>query len=86
MVAWATVTRAWEIEVASPHTVRAEHDMINGMTILLLDDQEICRHTRMFWNVAFEHRFAVDGTPCLLRMLPNTWNFQCELWVDAKLQ
>ena len=86
MSSWAKVTREWRIEVASSHTVRAELDMLSGIIALLLDDQEIFRRTRHFWDAAYEHRFAVDGTQCLLRILAGTWNAEYELWVGDKLQ
>lgn len=78
--------REWEIGVASPHTVRVAHNLLIGKVVLSLDGREIFRREHRFWDTGCEHRFAVDGTRCLLRILYRTWHYEYELWVDGRLQ
>lgn len=80
------VVKEWEIEIAGPHTVRVEHNTISGKLVISLDGEEILRRPRKFWDTGCEHRFTVDGTRCLVRVVYITYHCLYELWVDGKLQ
>jgi hypothetical protein len=81
------VVREWTITKPHPHLVRVEHwHLFSGKARVLVDGQVIYYRHSKFWDTGFEHRFEVDGYPCLVRVLYRTWHFEYELWVDGKLQ
>ena len=83
-----TIVKEWHIELPAPHTVRVEHSWITGRVLLFLDDQEVFRRPRKFWDVGCKHPFACDGARGLLRVFCGYWlgMFEYQLWVDGKLQ
>jgi len=77
----------WTISKPTPHTVRVEHwCAFSGKARVLVDGQESFFRKWKLWDTGFEHRFELDGLPCIVRALYRTWLYEYELWVDGKLQ
>ena len=79
--------REWTISLPKPHGFRVEHwRLITGKARILVDGQEIYHRRSKFWDTGFEHRFELDGLPCIVHALYRTWIYEYELWVDGKLK
>jgi hypothetical protein len=79
--------REWNVKLDTPHTVRVEHSSaISEKVVVTLDGKEIYRRNGKFWDTGMEHRFLLDGKPCILRILYRTLSYDCELWADARLE
>jgi hypothetical protein len=79
--------REWTVKFDTTHSVRVEHhSALSGRVVILVDGREVFRRPRKFWDFGLEHRFQLDGRPCLLRIQVRTYNFDYELWADHKLQ
>jgi hypothetical protein len=79
--------REWNVKLDTPHTVRVEHSSaISGKVVVILDGKEIYRRGGKLWDAGMEHRFSIDGKPCILRILDRTWRWEYKLWADRKLQ
>ena len=76
----------WHIEQPSEHTVRIEHGFWSGRAAIYLDGEELFRRGIELWDTGFEHRFKIDGVPCILRVINRPFHFTYELWADGKLQ
>ena len=82
-------TRKWLVETENPHTVQVNHwnTWFSGKVHIYVDDELIYeRHLKLFDYSPLEHRFKLDGLPCIIRILYGTWHYEYELWVDGKLQ
>lgn len=81
------VSREWFIETENPHTVRVDHwKMWSGRVHIYVDDELIFERQRKLNDTGLEHRFKLDGLPCIIRIFYRTFQFEYELWVDGKLQ
>ncbi len=79
--------REWNLSKPKSHFVRVEHRwLFSGKASIFVDDQQIYHRSSKFWDVGFEHRFELDGLPCIVRAMYRTWHCEYELWVDGKLQ
>lgn len=79
--------REWTFSKPSHHVVRVEHwGLFSGKARIEVDGKEIYQRSSKFYDTGFEHRFELDGVPCIVRALCRTWNYEYELWVDGKLQ
>ena len=79
--------REWSVKLDTQHAVRVEHhSAISGRVVILVDGREAYRRRSKFWDLGLEHRFQLDGKPCLLRIRLVTWHYEYELWVDGRLQ
>ena len=79
--------KEWNVKLNTPHTVRVEHSSaITGKVVIVVDGKEIYRRSGKIWDTGMEHRFQLDGKPCILRILHRTWHYEYELWADQKLQ
>ncbi len=79
-------TQEWHIEHPKKHVVRVEHGFWSGRAAIRLDHNEIFRRGVKLFDTGFEHRFAIDGLPCILRVINRPFHYTYELWVDGKLQ
>jgi hypothetical protein len=79
-------TREWNIEQPSKHAVRIDHSFWSGRAVIYLDGQDLFRRGIKVWDTGFEHRFKIDGVPCIVRVITRPFHFTYELWVDGKLQ
>jgi hypothetical protein len=92
--------REWTIKIPTPHHIAVELGgwLWNGNRILI-DSQEIWRRPQrsivdslrdFLWGATgyggFEHRFELDGLPCIIRVLHRLTHLEYELYVDGKLQ
>jgi mannose-6-phosphate isomerase-like protein (cupin superfamily) len=81
------LVREWTISRPAPHIVRVEHwRVFSGKARILVDDEQIYFRRSKFYDTGFEHRFVLDGFPCIVRALYRTWHYEYELWIDGKLQ
>ncbi len=82
------VIRQWIVETETPHTVRVNHwRPWSGKVHIHVDDELIFERCRKYYyDTGLEHRFKLDGLPCIIRILYRTWHYEYELWVDGKLQ
>jgi len=81
------VTREWLVETETPHTVRVDHWWIwSGRAHIYVDDELIFERRRKIYDIGLEHRFKLDGLPCIVRILHRILHYEYELWVDGKLQ
>ena len=81
------LVREWTVSKPKPRVVRIEHwRLFSGKARILVDGDEIYHRSGKFWDTGFEHRFDLDGFPCIVRALYRTWNYEYEFWVDGKLQ
>lgn len=81
------LVREWTISKPKPHLVRVEHwQLFSGKARILMDGQENYHRNSKLWDTGFEHRFELDGLPCIVRVLYRTWDYEYELWIDGKLQ
>jgi len=78
--------REWETTTPPGHMVRVEHDFWSGRTIIYLDGEQIFERGRKFWDTGLEHRFTIDGVPCIIRIMNRLFDYTYELWADGKLQ
>lgn len=84
--------REWTIAKPQPHRIAVEFGgLLDKFSArILLDDNEIHREPRRwlpdFTGGGFEHRFELDGLPCIVRVLRRFTHFEYELWLDGKLQ
>ena len=78
-------TTEWHITNPQKHGVRLEHDFWSGKAALFVDATQIFARGVTLWDTGFEHRFAVEGLPCILRVISRPFHFTYELWVDGKL-
>jgi len=76
----------WHIAEPKPHTVSVEHGFWSGKAIICVDNQEIFRRTGKLWDTGLEHRFDIDGVPCIVRIIHRFLSYSYELWVDGKLK
>ena len=79
-------TTEWRINEPKPHIVRLDHGFWLSDTVIYVDDNEIFRRSGKFWDTGLEHRFNIDGIPCIIRIIFRTFIYTYELWVDGKLQ
>ncbi|HEV3385923.1 MAG TPA: hypothetical protein VG097_13985 [Gemmata sp.] len=81
------IVREWTISKPYPHLVRVEHaHVLSGKAKILVDGEWIYQRGSTLWDMGFEHRFELDGLPCIVRVLYRTWHYEYELWIDGKLQ
>jgi hypothetical protein len=80
------MTRVWNVNTGSGHAVRLDHGFWSGKALIQLDGEDIFRRGLKIFDTGFEHRFQVDGVPCIIRVLNRPFAFTYELWVDGKLQ
>jgi hypothetical protein len=80
------MTKEWQIKCPEKHDVRVEHNFLSGKAAVTVDATQIFGRGVTLWDIGFEHRFAVEGLPCILRVIRHTYHFTYELWVDGKLQ
>ena len=78
--------REWRIVSPPGHTVRIEHGFWSGRALIYLNGEKIFERNRKLWDLGLEHRFAIDGSPCILIVISRPLHFTYELWVDGKLQ
>ena len=78
--------REWSIGTAKPHVVRVQHWRLSGAARITLDGETIYQRGLKWWDTGFEHRFELEGLPCIVRALYRTWHYEYELWVNGKLQ
>ncbi len=79
--------REWTISKPRPHLLCVEHQwLFSGKARILVDGQPIHDRSPRFWDVGFEHRFELEGLPCIVRVLYRTWHYEYEFWMDGKLQ
>ncbi len=80
-------TRKWLVETETPHTVQVDHwNTWSGRIHIYVDDELIFERNRKLFDTGLEHRFKLEGLPCIIRIFYRTWMFEYELWVDGKLQ
>ena len=48
--------------------------------------QEVFRRSGKLWDNGLEHRFDIDGVPCIVRIILRVLSYSYELWVDGKLK
>ncbi len=78
--------RTWSIETPQPHEVAVRHAAYwTGKVILEVDGREVFRRERKLFDRGLEHRFEVDGRPCILRIRYLLWVYEYELFVDGRL-
>ena len=78
--------REWEIGTPATHTVMIDHSYWFGTATVHLDGAQVHRRGWKFCDTGFEHRFKIDGVPCIVRVFNRPFAFTYELWVDGKLQ
>jgi len=77
--------RTWTIEVdGNNHTVAVEHGYWSGKRVITLDGN-ILEKSRKFWDTGSEHRFDVDGRPCILKIRNSPFHYDFELFLDGRL-
>lgn len=76
----------WTIEEPQPHTVSVQHGFWSGKAVINVDGAEIFRRAGKFWDTGLEHRFELDGVPCIVRIINRPFSYSYELWVDGKLK
>ncbi len=83
--------REWTVSTPSSRRVTVEH-FWNGAAGLVVDGEKVHDHNPKYYcDVAdrgFEHRFELDGLPCIVRVLrrgPFGW-YEYELYLDGRLQ
>ena len=79
--------REWTVKLNTRHVVRVEHhSAISGRAVILVDGSEVFRRSHKVYDTGLEHRFQLDGRPCLIRIRLMAWHYEYELWVDGRLQ
>ena len=76
----------WDINEPKPHVVSLQHGYWWSKTTIWVDNQEILRRPGKFWDFGLEHRFDIDGVPCIVRIILRFYCYTYELWVDGKLK
>jgi hypothetical protein len=56
---------------------------LSGYRVITVDGQVVVRDGK-FWDTGSEHRFEVEGIPCILRIRHQVFGYEYELWVDGK--
>lgn len=79
-------TREWSFSLADPHSVTLTHGAVSGQVVIALDGREVFRRESKVWDTGLEHRFEVEGKPCIVRIIARSTHADYELWVDGKLQ
>ena len=80
-------TRKWLVETETPHTVKVDHwNTWSGRVHIYVDDELIFERNRKLFDAGLEHRFKLEGLPCIIRIFYRSFTFEYELWVDGKLQ
>lgn len=74
----------WKFEQEGPHHISIDHDYWSGRASISVDEQVIFSRDRTFWDTGLEHRFQLDGLPCIIRVIARGFHFSYELWVDGK--
>jgi hypothetical protein len=78
--------RQWQVEKPAAHSVMVEHWRISGKARISVDGNVIYQRDSKLYDTGFEHRFKIDGLPCIVRAMYRTWCYEYELWMDGKLQ
>jgi hypothetical protein len=76
--------RQWRLEKPGPHTVVLEHGWL-GRCRLSVDGTLIEERSKKIWDTGWEHRFEIEGLPCIARVIYRGLHYDYELWVDGKL-
>ena len=88
-----TVARPWHLtwgataeEVAGslPGDEQVANATYISNRVITVDGQVVERSEKPF-DTGSEHRFEVDGHPCILRIRHQLIGYEYELWVDGKL-
>lgn len=79
-------TREWKLSILESHVVTVRHGLVSGQVVVLVDGREVFRRESKLWDTGLEHRFELDGKPCMLRVLVRGTHAEYELWVDGRLQ
>ena len=80
--------RTWLVEGKTSQTVKIEHEFVwfgNRIRIWIEDNLIYERKPKLF-DLGEEFRFKIEDQPCIVRIIPRTFDFSYELWVDGKLQ
>ncbi len=77
--------KTWTIEIdGNRHNVGIEHGFWSGKRVITLDGNTIERSCKLI-DTGSEHRFDVDGQPCILKIRSSAFSFDYELFVDGRL-
>jgi hypothetical protein len=79
-------SRDWAFTLSAPHSVRVEHSAMSGKVVISVDGRNIFERESKTWDTGLEHRFEVEGKPCIIRIVYKTWHYDYELWVEGRLQ
>lgn len=79
-------TTEWRIEAPKAHNISVVHGFWSGKAIIRVDNQEVFHRSGKLWDTGLEHRFEVDGVPCIVRIIHRLFSYTYELWVDGKLK
>ncbi len=74
------------VETPKSHTVRVKYSQFSGTTYIWVDEELIYERQYRLFDIGLEHRFKLDGLPCIVRIFHRTWDYAYELWIDGKLQ
>ena len=82
------VTKKWLVETATAQTIKVEHGFVwfGNRIRISIDDELIYERKPKFVDLGDEHRFKIENQVCIVRIIPRTFDFQYELWIDGKLQ
>jgi hypothetical protein len=77
--------KTWTIEVdGRRHSVELRHGVWSGQRAVILDGNTIEESGQLF-DTGSEHRFEVEGHPCILKIRSSVLSFDYELYLDGKL-
>lgn len=76
----------WRFSCPEKHVVCLSFGYWSGKATIELDGKEIFCRPRKRFDSGLEHRFEVDGVPCIIRIILRGLVFTYELWADGKLK
>ncbi len=77
--------KTWAIDVdGHRHTIELRHGVWSGQRAIVLDGNTIEESGKLL-DTGSEHRFDVDGHPCILKIRSSGFAFDYEFYVDGKL-
>ena len=77
--------KTWTIDVdGHQHVVEVRHNIWLGNRAIILDGNTIEKSLKLV-DAGSEHRFDLDGHPCVLKIRGLEIFFDYELYVDGKL-
>lgn len=80
-------TITWDIDTGvAQHQLEMKHAAFwSGRASLTIDQFVVYERKRKLFDKGLEHRFTLDGKPCLLRIRYLLGRYEYELFVDGKL-